>query len=672
VRRIRSISLDDRHLPLALGVLAVLAYGLLLPGLGFFWDDWPNAWFRHAFGPGIFPRAFASDRPVLGYLYVLTTSVVGAEPLAWHVFALACRVLASLALASTIRLAWPSLRRAATYAALLFLVYPSFQQQYVSIIYSHFFLLFAAHFASLSLMLLALRQARRRPLLLAASFVMQAIALFSFEYSIGLEALRPILLWAAWRRMAPPTARRRFLAVWSPYVVITAAYLFWRLGVLGFPTYQPRLLDVLAVDAGNAFPRLGTQVLEDLGEVLVLAWAKAADLPDPQSFGLRASVFVLVVGSAVFLLSATFLTLKEGAEKGPQPHASATRGIIAAGLSLMLAGGVAPWVTQLPIGLAYPWDRLTLPLAIGASMILAGLAGALTKPAWLGPLAVSALLGVAVFQQVEIGFTFRRDWEAQRDFFWQLAWRAPAIRPGTVVLTNDIPFTYESDNSLTAPLNWLYADDPSPATMPYLLYFVSVRQGRGLPALSPGLPIDQDYRPTSFHGNTSQSLALFSRPPGCVQVLDEVFHDSMPTLPRDLSRAVPLASLEWIATEAPMRLDRLAELFGEQPRRDWCYTFEKADAARQRGDWETVAALGEAGIRTGDEPNAASEWLPFIEASARLGDLDRALELSRGAFDQNEDVVRMLCRTWRRLLPAMPDSERQTVVSYLAEIRCEP
>jgi hypothetical protein len=208
--------------------------------------------------------------------------------------------------------------------------------------------------------------------------------------------------------------------------------------------------------------------------------------------------------------------------------------------------------------------------------------------------------------------------------------------------------------------------------MAYLLYFVSVRQGLGLPALEADLPIEQWYRPTTFSGNTSQSLALLSKPPACLQVLDEVFHDSMPTIPPDLSRAVPLTSLEWIDTNAALPQTKLLDLFGPEPAHDWCFFFEKADLARQRGDWPAVAAIGAQALRTGDEPNDASEWLPFVEASARTGDVERAIDLSRGSLQQNAAVRPMLCRTWGRILPDLEtSSDRERAGALYAELSCD-
>ncbi len=678
MQRFRLTSLGDWSVPIVLAALAMLAYGLLLPSMGFFWDDWPNAWFLHVLGPGVFPSAFASDRPVIGYLYLLTTPWLGENPLAWQAFAIVCRVLGALALWWVLRLAWPHHRRPAVWVAMLFLVYPSFKQQHIAIIYGHFFLLLALHLASLALMLLAVSHPRRRIPLTVAALLAQAISLFSHEYSISLEVLRPILLWAALGRSTDSGRRGlRFLRWWAPYLALTLIYLYWRVAVLGFPTYQPGWLASLVADPAGAVATLSATIVRDLGQVLALTWRDSATPPDPSVFGLRATVLVAAAGLAAFGLSAVFLRLYRPRHGNGLPETLGDRGrwslrVVLLGLLMLLAGGLTAWVTQLPIGLEFPWDRLTLPLILGACLVIVGLVHLLPRAGWTAPAVLAVLLGLAVAAQVEAGFSYRRDWEAQRDFFWQLAWRAPAIRPGTVIFTNDIPLRYESDNSLTGPLNWIYADGLPKEGMPYLLYFVSVRQGLGLPALQADLPIEQWYRATTFSGNTSQSLALLSKPPGCLQILDEVFHDSMPTIPRDLSRSVPLTSLDWIDTEAAIPQGKLIDLLGPEPPHDWCYFFEKADLARQRGEWETVAAIGAEALKTGDEPNDASEWLPFVEAGARTGDVAKAIELSRGALGQNEAVKPMLCRIWGRILPDLgPGLDREQAEALLAELRCD-
>ena len=76
---------------LILLLLTSLAYGLLIPWLGYYQDDWYQVWFGRAFGPGIFPAYYAGERPFIAWIYMLTTSLLGYAPLSWHVFALLAR-----------------------------------------------------------------------------------------------------------------------------------------------------------------------------------------------------------------------------------------------------------------------------------------------------------------------------------------------------------------------------------------------------------------------------------------------------------------------------------------------------------------------------------------------------------------------------------------------------
>ena len=103
--------------------LAVGAFGLLIPLFGFFWDDWPNAWFVHLFGPAGTLRAYTVDRPFMGVVYLFTTSWLGVEPGPWHLFALTTRILSALALWSLVKRIWPGESARNLAIALLFLIY---------------------------------------------------------------------------------------------------------------------------------------------------------------------------------------------------------------------------------------------------------------------------------------------------------------------------------------------------------------------------------------------------------------------------------------------------------------------------------------------------------------------------------------------------------------------
>jgi hypothetical protein len=71
-----------------------------------------------------------------------------------------------------------------------------------------------------------------------------------------------------------------------------------------------------------------------------------------------------------------------------------------------------------------------------------------------------------------------------------------------------------------------------------------------------------------------------------------------------------------------------AIIFGSEPAHDWCYYYQKASLARQRGDWETVLALDKEAARLGLTPTDVSEWMPFYEARFRTGNMAEANQIA--------------------------------------------
>ena len=75
---------------------------------------------------------------------------------------------------------------------------------------------------------------------------------------------------------------------------------------------------------------------------------------------------------------------------------------------------------------------------------------------------------------------------------------------------------------------------------------------------------------------------------------------------------------------------RMPEVYNPEPAHGWCYYFQKADLARQMGDWETVTRLGDAAFALNDYPNDPIERFVFIEGYAHTADWEKAVELSHG------------------------------------------
>ena len=77
------------------------------------------------------------------------------------------------------------------------------------------------------------------------------------------------------------------LSIWAPYALLFAAYLGWRVLVLGFPTYQPQLLSGMDVDLAQAVGRAGRAMVEALYTATVGAWGQGLDVSALADVGRR-------------------------------------------------------------------------------------------------------------------------------------------------------------------------------------------------------------------------------------------------------------------------------------------------------------------------------------------------------------------------------------------------
>jgi hypothetical protein len=92
----KSIRFTEKNIPFAFAIITLLAYGLLLPFTGFYWDDWPFAWTAKFLEPHEFIPGLASFRPFLGPIFLATTSLIPPVPQYWQIFALVIRFIIGL------------------------------------------------------------------------------------------------------------------------------------------------------------------------------------------------------------------------------------------------------------------------------------------------------------------------------------------------------------------------------------------------------------------------------------------------------------------------------------------------------------------------------------------------------------------------------------------------
>lgn len=669
--------------PLILLLFCLAAYGVLLPWLGFYWDDWPTIWYLHFWGADIFKDVFAADRPLLGVLFRITSPLIGESTAAWQTFAILTRWLSGLTFWALLRAIWPRHAQSAAWATLLFVLYPGFSQQFISVTYSQVFIVLAAFLFSLVSMIWAIRQPGRFWFWLGLSLLSSGFVLFTVEYFFGLELLRPLILWIVLREQIPTRRERlkRVLSIWAPYLFILIVFFVWRVFLSDTPRGDVKLIPRLLSNPVNTLLGLVQSIGRDIFSSSVLAWAQTVQFGRLVNFGTASiALYGGLVVVSILVAAVTMFAYAKGFPEETRSDPEKTtptnwaRDAISLGIAGLLVGGWPFWAAGYPISLDFPWDRFNLAMMFGASLLFAGLIRFVIRQPIPRLLVFSTLIGLAVGLQFQTANTYRREWNIQRNFFWQWSWRAPAIQPGTTILTSELPFVHYTDNSLAAPFHWLYAPEHTAREMDYMFYNIDARLGLTLAGLEAGLPIEQVYRATAFKGTTSQVLVVTYQPPGCLVVYDPARHARVPQKPKYIGDVMDISDPHLILADPDQPARPEQSYFGSEPAPNWCYYYEKAELALQNGDWIQVAGLADQALDLGTqlyEVNAP-ELLPFIEGYAHTSQWEKARKMTLDAERLTFRMQRSLCNAWDRILQTTPESEerRAAYESVQSRLQC--
>jgi hypothetical protein len=679
-RRIEAIPIPGWGVPLAFLVTAFIAYGLFFNQLGFYWDDLPISWIRYQFGTDVLRLYFATSRPVWGLLYQLTTRVLPDVPAFWQLLAVFWRWLTAVLCWLLFLKLWPGRRKLAFTISMLFLLYPGTNLQWASFLSAHFFMVLCFFLLSYLCMFWSFRPPRWLPrawpfFILAVLF--SALNVWMMEYFFFLELIRPFFIFAFLRQDSRSEGQSYWKSIrsavlrWLPYLAVWLANVAYRRLVFTNLAYGNVLLSDLQTRPITTGLNLVETILGDLWLVSGQAWAQVFQFPRGSTAGpLTASFYVLVV-LGLGVLAALLL-----ARLNDDPTVERRRQWIwpvGLGLVAMLTAGGPYWLASLEMTLGFPANRFTISFMLGVSLLIAGLLELLPGRVRLAVAAI--LIALAAGRQALWADSFRRDWASQKALFWQMNWRAPGIQPDTLVFMNDGPLNYYADNSLGAALNWIYDPDSRTAPLHYVLFYPLTRLGGTLKSMEPNQPIVfTTYWVTAFYGSTSQAVAFYYQPPGCLRVLDPQIDSQNRLIPDDsmMREAATLSSSKWIL---PAGNSRMPDIYGPEPAHGWCYYFEKADLAAQIGDWSRVVQLGDEAFRLNDYPNDPVERFVFIEGYAHAGNWSRAEELAVQSYKVSPHYVGpLLCKLIQRMNDDLPsnDTNKSSLNELSTKFSCLP
>ncbi|MEI6291064.1 MAG: hypothetical protein WCP19_11585, partial [Chloroflexota bacterium] len=532
--------------PIFLLVLAILTYALFFWQRGFYWDEAPWTWIYFRLGPAALTKTFSTSRPFWGMLYQVLLPIVGPRPWAWQLLMVLMRWLGAVLVWQLLKIIWPADEQPAVWGSALFLVYPGLGQNFVALMYTHFYIIFNFFLLSLILSVLALKNENQKRLSLLFSLgaiVLAIVNLLTMEYFYFLEFFRLVIFWFIledeWK-----VRLKRSLLRFLPYLAAFVGVTFWRAFFFSNQnaSYGYGSLQAIRQNFWLGLVKFFSNMLGAFWESVPHAWLFPFEPIDVKSLGVFSTIAAFSLALFCTVLAGIYLQ-----SHGKVESKGFTRGFLILGFSAWVLGGGAFWLVgekTMP-QLHFSTDRFTLSFMLGSSLIIAALAGLLHKYPRLQFGFLALLIGFSVGKQFQANSLYRHDWETQQNLFWQMSWRIPGIQPGTTFLSNDLPVTLFSDNSLTGPLNWVYSP---PGKMNTILYFASVRtqEGRALgEGLLPGVAFEQNYLATTFKGNTSNMIVFNFSPPACLRVLDPEIDPLNKLLPPVLRDAAALSSTQW-------------------------------------------------------------------------------------------------------------------------------
>jgi hypothetical protein len=660
----------ERSIPLLFLLVTIIAYGLLLPLTGFYWDDWPFAWIAKFLGPKEFIPAFAGVRPFLGPIFFVTTSLIPPIPIYWQIFALIIRFLSGLSVWFALNQVWPRHKRQTLIASLLFLVFPGYSQHWVALTHiNQEWIPFIFYLLSFGFTARALRHPNKFKSNTIYALLLLIAGVFPTEYFVSIELMRFLFIWVILAEEVNGFWQRFFqvLKKWMTYLLIwlaNAVWLAYFYAIGGYESY-----DVEIVREPLTILRIFSTIGEAIWKAGFYVWAQVLVLISkaiiaPTNLATLASICLAFI---LILFYFTKLDRSEGERKTFAISA------ILIGLIGILLGRIPSFAAGLPLTLQSSYDRFMISMMLGGSLFVTGLIELLIRNSPIKMYAFALLIALGVGQQFFNANIFRRDWSKQQEIYWQLAWRIPAMKPNTALLTDQLPIDYETDLSFTAPINWMYAPNykrSSPlderSDLPYALIYTEKRLGgASLSSFEPNTEITLPIRRVSFHGSTSQVLVIYMPKNGCLRVLDAARGDDITygRQSRFLVNVIPLSDPSNIIvnTDQTVKLPFLSE-----PEHTWCYYFAKAELAYQQSDWKKVVDIMDEAKLLGYKPEDQFEWLTYIEAQALTGNMEAAEKLSSEVFKQDNGIRRGLCEVWKRV--QTQDHARNEDLTHLNQI----
>lgn len=654
--------------PLAFFILCVISFGLLIPRLGFYMDDWPYVFYANLKGIDSLSEMLVYDsRPNAAWLYMLAFRLLGFNPVAWHIFSLLMRFGTVVAFWLFLRRMWPGNKREVIATSFLFAVFPFFMLQPFAVGSTHHWFGFLAFNISLLLMIMGFQDGTRRKwLYVGGALILEAAHLFTSEYFSGLELIRIAILWILVSRADNKTNKKIFRVFlnWLPYLLVLAAFFYWRIVLYQNPESvtrnEPVIFLQLFKEPVNALVFLLNAFISDSISVMTLGWGKAfdANLLNISSPFVQFKIFICLSTFALVFYYLRNLFPNQDETKNPEWRKDS----MILSIFALMTGGLPIWFIGRSIVESknlLSASRFGIPAMFGAALLTFLLADTFISEKNKRNIFLAFLLALSVNFHLDNTKEFQYSWEKQERFAQQIIWRAPFIQPGTAILTDQEVMGMMGEYAVSFSINTTYQASGFGNSPPYW-YFPFYYTNPNIDDLLQGAPLEYTKLTMQFNGSSSQMLLVDFNPElkRCLWILQPQ-DANLRLVSDDVKRLAANSDISLIGQGSGDAPNPPEEIYGKADTESWCYYFQKADLARQYQNWDEIVRLWNDAEANGERPDNGFEYIPFLEGFGHAGDWDRVKEMTKFANRVTAGLEPSLCGALDRLSETAPGSPQK-------------
>lgn len=631
-------------------ILLILVYGLFIPQLGFYWDDYaPMLVYLGGGLEAYLDLQNGAGRPVGGFLAGILWEIIGVNIMGWHVVNFTLWFTVAALFWWVLRIIFPQKQGLTLYMVLLFLVYPTYQLQAIpfAMIYAMFSIILFLISVGLSLNGVQ----RDNWFLITLSALLIPAYFASYEQLIAFESLRPILmLWVLSRRDGWRWDNVGKTVLYGlPLLFAFALALIWKFIIFEPSETYAAYNQIIYHDSLSGWLLTAKLSIGSLGRILLLDWIR---LPlalgaDPDIPGTIAIIFSLIL---------LFYMWRNRSEASLP---------IKTGVSAAIVAAIALVIVMLPPILV---GRITqdgfnsrfafIATLAAAPILILSITSLLRHRPALMQVVLAALLLLGVWIQVSVNQIYAEDWELRRDLWWQMRWRAPEFEADTMIAFvdgDDLAFErLFTDYEIVGHSTLYYANPPVSGENIVIVGELS----------NPDHPksgtawTNQDFRDWPYDLN---NLVVFGYDGGClrtaqhgatIQSMDDPVFANLAAYHR--SQQISDVPLNDAATSDYI------ELVSPEPARGWCFYYQQIQWALDHERFDAALALANTAmtLNLSPQPLQEVEWLPFIVTFIATDDLESAERLLlKVAFSQSARAQAVVCEVLeapelRQLLPA--------------------